>query len=106
MEWRIGVSLFFLLILLISVLHLAYATIPPIRFREEPQGDMGGLPGMSPMSEMPLADVPPGPSAPLYGQMRYATITNERVIDADKWKRVAPPPTLQFDASGNLLYPY
>jgi hypothetical protein len=89
MEWRIGLALVFLLVLLFSVLHLAYSTIPPVRSLPP---DVGDLPDR-------------GPISPEYGRMGYATMNNFRPMD-ETFKRVSPAFKFTMDASGNVIYPH
>lgn len=115
MEWRVALSLVFLLILLFSVLHLAYSTMPA---RHEPP---------------PRVDLEPparGPVSPEYGQIeylegdsrqrfrdgnersnvehdsvqRFATMNNYRPME-DTFKRVSPAFKFNMDSSGNIIYP-
>ena len=102
MEWRLALSLFFLLILLVSVLHLAYSVVPPVHGVS--YVETGGLPGLD--KKIVFEEPAPGPVSPEYGKMHYATMTNQRIIESDRWKRVAPPPKFALDASGNVFYPF
>jgi len=112
MNWRIGVSFVFLLILLFSVLHMAYSTMPA---RHEPP---------------PRVDLEPptrGPVSPEYGRVeygdsqrfrdgdernnvghdsgqRFATMSNYRPME-DTFKRVSPAFKFNMDSSGNIVYP-
>lgn len=92
MEWRVGLALVFLLVLLFSVLHLAYSTMPA-RHSPPPRYE-GGVPGLS-----------RGPVSPEYGQMRYSTMNNFRPMD-ESYKKVAPAFKFTMDASGNVILPY
>ena len=101
MNWRIGLALVFLLVLLFSVLHMAYSTMPA---RHEPP---------------PRVDLEPparGPVSPEYGQIeyldgdeqnnvqRFATMSNYRPME-DTFKRVSPAFKFNMDSSGNIVYP-
>ena len=102
MNWRIGLALVFLLILLFSVLHMAYSTMPA---RHEPP---------------PRVDLEPparGPVSPEYGRVeygdersfhdsgqRFATMSNYRPME-DTFKRVSPAFKFNMDSSGNIVYP-
>ncbi len=92
MEWRVGLALVFLLVLLFSVLHLAYSTMPTRH--TPPPREMGGLPGLS-----------RGPRSPEYGRVGYATMNNFRPMD-ENFKKVSPSFKFNMDASGNVIYPY
>ena len=107
MEWRVGLALLFLLVLLFSVLHLAYSTMPARH--TPPPRDSGGLPGLS-----------RGPVSPEYGRIgyrdqrtnveydstqRFATMNNFRPMD-ESYKKVAPAFKFTMDASGNVVLPY
>ena len=104
MNWRIGLALVFLLVLLFSVLHMAYSTMPA---RHEPP---------------PRVDLEPparGPVSPEYGRVeygdgdersfhdsgqRFATMNNYRPME-DTFKRVSPAFKFNMDSSGNIVYP-
>ena len=123
MNWRIGLALVFLLVLLFSVLHMAYSTMPA---RHEPP---------------PRVDLEPparGPVSPEYGHVeygdgnernnvghdsgqrfrdgnernnvghdsgqRFATMNNYRPME-DTFKRVSPAFKFNMDSSGNIVYP-
>lgn len=92
MNWRVGFALVLLLVILFSVLHLAYSTMPARHTPPPPQER--GLPALS-----------PGPRTPEYGQIGYATMNNFRPMN-ENYKKVSPPFKFSMDASGNVLYPY
>lgn len=86
-NWRMGVAFFFLLVLLMATLFLAYANFPERHVSyDAPRG-------------LPVHDVP---ISSVYGRIPYA--------DADAYERDysarAHDMRLRLDASGNFLYPF
>ncbi len=88
--WRLLLSAALLLILLASILSLAYQVIPPVR-------------------KLPNLDLPPSIQAPLHGQVPDSVIRWTKMPWGEE-VRVFPTipkyPKLEIDSSGNLLYPY
>ena len=86
--WRLLLSFALLLILLASILSLAYRVIPPVQ-------------------KLPNTDLPPSIQAPLFGQVPD-TVVNWTKMPWGEEVRVFPtiPKYPKLDISGNLLYPY
>jgi hypothetical protein len=84
-NWRMGVAFFFLFVLLLATLFLAYGTFPERHVSyDAPRG-------------LPAHDMP---SSSVYGRIPYE--------DADDHAHSARAyeMRMRLDASGNLLYPF
>ena len=93
MNWRIGVALIFLLILLFAVLNMAMYVIPPIHNTGAVFQDISG------------ANVKPD----AIGQISENTL----YPIPDHWSTMQPgedvsvyPSGMQYDVSGNVVYPF
>lgn len=83
MNWRIGMALTFLLILLFAILHMAMRVIPPVHTSADQEDKEVGVTA-NPLTAIPShwSSIQEGESVRIY------------------------PTGMQFDSSGNVLYPF
>jgi len=92
MNWRLGLALVFFLVLLFAILHIAMRVVPSVHMSAEeqviPQSPNYGQ-SDNPIKAKPLTSIP----------SHWSTIQEGEQV------RIYPN-GMQFDASGNVLYPF